>query len=103
MTVSELKGILSNRIGWKNDRTLDSVISPALSTTSSGRYYQEGHSMITLINIKSAQPQTNISETDFEKYLDEIEVEAIGKVCADVFDSNTVDDKLMALYPTIFD
>jgi len=103
MTVSELKDILVNRIGWGNDRTQSFALSPDNSQSDSGRYYQEGHSMITLENILNSQPQSKIDEDDFNSYLQELQAQAVSKVCSDVFEKDYINDSLMSKYPTMFD
>lgn len=104
MTLSEAKGILITRIGWRDDKTIDgfTLSAPNLQTDSS-RVFQSAHSAITLENIRDCQPITNISESDFNEYLEFLREQTINHVLSDVFEKDYVDDNLFNLYPTSFD
>ena len=104
MTLSEAKDILIDRIGWKDDNTVTSIVVSADNLISdSGRYFQDEHSAITLANIRDCQPVANISGDDFNDYIYNLKSVVALKVLSDVFERDYVNDDLLTLYPTSFD
>lgn len=83
MTFTEAKNILDQRINWRQESGF--VLDSANSTTESGRYFQDEHSAITLSNIKSCQPEVNISSSEFNSLLTRLRGSAILRVLADVY------------------
>jgi hypothetical protein len=104
MELSQVKDILVTRIGWKDDKTLTGfVLSANNQQTDSGRYFQNEHSAITLQNIKDCQPVRKISDADLNTYLEDLKQQAVIQVLSDTLERDTVNDKLLTLYPRIFD
>lgn len=104
MTLSEAKDILITRIGWKADKTISSfVLSANNSQTDSGRYFQSEHPIVTLANIRNTQPVVDISDSDFNTYLEDLKEQVVLKVLSDAFERDYLDDDLLAQYPTSFD
>lgn len=104
MTISEAKDILVKRIGWRDDKTVDGfVVSAANLYTDSGRFYQDEHSAITLVNIRNCQPISDISTDDFNTYLEGLKTQVAFQVLSNVFEKDTVNDVLFDLYPSAFD
>lgn len=104
MTRSEAKDILLTRIGWDNDNTVTGfVLSTANATTDSGLFFQNEHSAITLENIRDCQPVKNISEDDFNEYLEKLRLQCVTQVLNDAFEKDYIDDDLFSLYPSGFD
>ncbi|MFK7947853.1 MAG: hypothetical protein AB8G11_09695 [Saprospiraceae bacterium] len=104
MTISEAKDILVKRLGWRNDKTVDGfVVSTDNLVSESGRFFQDEHSAITLNNIRDCQPLLNISEYDFNDYLQRLKTQIAFQVLSAVFEKDTVNDRLFDLYGSGFD
>lgn len=103
-TISEAKDILIDRLGWKDDKTVDGfVVNPTNLTTDSGRFYQDEHSAVTLNNIRESQPIIGIGVDDFNDYLTDMKRQVCYQVLSDVFEKNKINDSLFDLYPSGFD
>lgn len=104
MKLSEAHSILVERVGWRDDKTIDGfTLSVANATSESGRYFQSEHSAVTLENIRDTQPLRQISESDFNEYLENLRSDCVRQVLNDVFERDYVDDNLLVKYPTSFD
>lgn len=104
MTRSEAKDILITRVGWRDDKTVTSlVVSAANLQTDSGLFFQSEHSAVTLRNIRDCQPISSISEDDFNAYLLELTENCVLQVLNDAFERDYIDDNLFTLYPNGFD
>jgi len=104
MTISEIKDIIETRLGWRDDKTVESfVLSTPNLTADSGRYFQSEHSAVTLQNIRDCQPIVSIDEDDFNSYLEDIRLQVVIQVLSDVFEKDYVNDKLLDFYPNAFD
>ncbi len=104
MTLKEAKVILVDRLGWRDDKTVENMILDATNLkTDSERYFQSEHSAITLENIRDCQPQKEISAKDFNTYLTNLTVQCVIQVLGDVFEKDYLHDDLLTLYPTAFD
>lgn len=104
MTISEAKDILVERIGWRDDKTVDGfVVSATNLVTNSGRFYQDEHSAVTLKNIRDCQPIISISIDDFNDYLSTLRRQVAFQVLSDVFEKDKIKDSLFDIYPTAFD
>ncbi len=104
MTRKEAKDILIKRIGWRNDNTINGfVLSPENEQTDSGRVFQSEHSAITLANIRDAQPIINISDDDFNEYLESTVEQAVIQVLSDAFERDYLDEKILEYYNSAFD
>lgn len=103
-TISEAKDILIDRIGWKDDKTVDGfVVDPTVLKSDSGRYYQDEHSAVTLKNLRDCQPILRISTDDFNDFLQNLKRQVAFQVLSDVFEKNKINDRLFDLYPSGFD
>ncbi|MEO0572583.1 MAG: hypothetical protein AAF039_12830 [Bacteroidota bacterium] len=87
MTYTEAKDILDQRVNWRNSGAF--ILSSENTTTESGRYFQDEHSAITLDNIKACQPNTVISDGEFDTYLTQLRHAVILQVLADVYGSES--------------
>lgn len=104
MTLSEAKDILLTRIGWRDDKTVTGfTLNAANLQSDSGRVFQSEHSAITLANIRDTQPLVNISESDFNQYLEDIREQAVIQVLSDAFERDYLDEKILEYYTTSFD
>lgn len=104
MTLSEAKDILVDRIGWRDDKTVNGfTLSASNLLSNSGRYFQAEHSAVTLENIRSCQPITNISENDFNDYLSNLKEQVVIQVLSDAFEKDYINDDLFTAFPTGFD
>lgn len=104
MIISEALVIIKTRLGWRDDKTVNGfVLTPPNDTTDSGRYFQSEHSAITLQNIKDCQPLIDISDVDFNSYLENLTDQVCIKVLGDVFEKDFVADNIFDVYPTALD
>lgn len=104
MTISELTTDLIERIGWRDDKTVEGLtLSASNILSNSGKFFQDEHSAITLANIRDCQPIINIYEADFQDYLENLKRQAVTQVLNDSFERDKVDDSLVVLYPQGFD
>lgn len=104
MTLKEAKDILINRIGWRDDKTVEFfLLSIANKTSESGRVFQGEHSAITLANIRDCQPIVSITENDFNDYLEDIREQVVIQVLSDAFERDYIDEKVLEYYPSAFD
>jgi hypothetical protein len=104
MTLTELSVELVKRIGWRADGTVERFsLSASNILSESGLDFQQEHSAVTLANIRDCQPITNISETDYQNYLEVIKLQAVNQVLNDSFERDVVNDDLLTLFPRGFD
>lgn len=104
MTLSEAHTELIERVKWRNDKTIQGFTLDSGNEEETGKeVYQTGHSAITLLNIKESQPLLDISDSDFNEYLSNLNSDCARQVLMDVFEKDYVDDNLFKLYPTAFD
>lgn len=110
MTLANAISALEKRIGWKNDWTLGEL-PPQLSIsisgdnmeTDSGRYFQDEHSAVTLLNIYESQPVPSLDSSNFQTYLDDLRKSAVQQVFNDAFEKDFIDGDILELYPRAFD
>lgn len=93
MTLTEAKDILILRFDFRV-----SGADPA-----SGRYFEAENHIITLDNIRNAQPEVNISDGDFTTYLTTLKNDCVLQILANVFDKDELEDNLLDCYPSLFD
>lgn len=104
MTLTELSVELVKRIGWRADGTVERFSLSATNILSeSGLDFQQEHSAVTLANIRDCQPISNISETDYQNYLEVLKKQAVTQVLNDSFERDVVNDDLLTLFPRGFD
>jgi hypothetical protein len=104
MKLSEAKSILINRVGWRDDKTVNGlVLSTDNLETTSGLFFQDEHSAVTLRNIRDCQPIVNIAEDDFQDYLEVLKAQSVQQVLNDAFERDYIDDDLLGKYPHAFD
>lgn len=104
MTLSEAKDILVTRIGWRDDMTVDGfTLSTINEQSDSGRVFQSEHSAVTLANIRDTQPIRNITESNFNDYLEDFREQVVLQVLSDAFERDYLDDRVLEYYPSAFD
>lgn len=104
MTRSEAKDILITRLGWRDDATISGfVLTPSNRQTDSGRYFQSEHSAVLLKNIRDCQPIINISEADFNLFLENLKEQVVYQVLNDAFEKDYINDNLLTAFPSGFD
>ncbi len=104
MKVLETHTALVNRIKWRDDKTVENfTLNVSNAAVGMDRVFQTGHSAITLENIRDCQPILNISEADFNLYLETLRSDCVRQVLNDVFEKDYVEDNIFTLYPTAFD
>ena len=103
MTILETHTALVERIKWRDDKTVEGfTLSASNLATGMDRVFQTGHSAITLENIRDCQPILDISESDFNEYLETLRSDCVHQVLGDVFEKDYVDDNIFTLHPTAF-
>lgn len=104
MTLAEAHTVLVSRVGWRDDNTVEGFnLSAENETANSGRFFQSEHSAVTLENIRDCQPVKNISEADFNQYLENLRSDCVWQVLTDVFEKAEINEHLLGQYPTSFD
>lgn len=93
MNKTEAKNILVGRVEFKTEG----------ATPQSGLYFEGEHPIVTLDNIKNSQPESSISDIDFNTYLSELKESVVYDVLAKVFDKDTIGENLLSFYPALFD
>jgi len=77
---------LENRIGFRQPvGTGAPTLTSTVTTTNSGRYFQDFHSLVTVENIKSTMEQVNASDADLIKSLQSLSKAAIMRALNGVF------------------
>lgn len=104
MTIADAVLALETRVGWSDDKTIDGF-TPSVNNlvTDSGLFFQDEHSAITLLNIKDCQPVPNITDADFQAYLDSLRKQCVRQVFDDAFEKDNIEDTLLDAFPGGFD
>lgn len=102
-THTEIKDIIVNSIGWKQELDCPITVDASNLTTDSGRYFQDEHSAVTIENIKECQRIKDITEADMNTVLSDMRTSAVYKVISDVFNRSDIDKQLINANPRLFD
>ena len=102
-THTEIKVILLQRIGWRQEIGSPVTVSAANLTTDSGRFFQDEHTAVSLTNIKDAQPIVGISDANFNTYLAQLQEQVIYQVLSDVFNKKDIIQDEIDANLTMFD
>ena len=93
---SAVVAALKDRIGFRQPLgTGVPTLSSAVTTTRSGRYFQDFHALVTVENIKATMPQVSASDADLITYLGQIRSAAILRSLNGVFTAPQVVDQPM--------
>ena len=104
MTISEAHSTLVTRMGWRDDKTVSTfTLSTENATAESQRFFQSEHSAATLENIRDCQPLKEVSEDDFNEYLENLRSDCVQQVLNDAFERDYINDDVLTQYPKIFD
>ncbi len=102
--------VLSSRIKWRTPiGEYASILIPEITADVYDKAYQDAHKLVTIENIHSTQPNSEISDSDFNIYLIRLNNVCVTRVLEDVFDTNTVIDdtknydSLIELKQNVFD
>lgn len=96
----EIQSVLSSltkRLGWRQPTLAGSPIlnSDNLQSTS-GRYFQSFHSLVTIAKIKDVCEDKDISDSDFNTYLTNLQQDAIMRSLNEVFrEPELIEQKLL--------
>jgi hypothetical protein len=86
-----VKTSLTTRIGWKQPTTSGYDILTGDNLISlSGMYFSDYHAALTIKNIKETQENENISDSDFNTYLLDMQKSAIVRVLNGVFNKDAI-------------
>lgn len=86
---------LKGRIGWVQPTKANSPVLDArnLSATS-GRYFTEGHELVSVNNIRDSQEDPLISDYDFNQYLQQLDSNAIMRCLPAIFNEPFIEHRL---------
>jgi hypothetical protein len=77
---------LQKRLGWRQPTVAGSpVLSGDNTASASGRYFQDFHAAATIANIKAAQEDEQIGDTDFNAYLLNLQTSGIMRSLNEIF------------------
>jgi len=102
-THTEIKVVLLQRIGWRQEIGSPITVSAANLTTDSGRFFQDEHSAVSLTNIRDAQPLVDISDANFNTYLAQLQEQVVYQVLSDVFNKKDIIQDEVDANLTMFD
>lgn len=104
MTHIELRDLLVNRIGFKQEVGFTAHIVDANNQLSiSGRYFQDEHPTVLLDNILASMPKIPVNDIEFNVYLKMLMERAIILVLSEVFEVTDIQDDLLTCDDTILD
>lgn len=92
--------ILYKRLGWRNptQTAYASLLDTDNKTTNSGLYFQDFNRFVTIENIKNTQIDKDISDADFNTYLDNLQKSGINKMLNAVINTDDLIEN-RTLYP----
>lgn len=97
---SLIKTELSGLVGFKNSTISGySVVDADNQVSNSGLYFQEGHKLVTIKNIKDTLQDESITDGDFNTYLQEEQESCIIDVCNKVINGKSVFVESGTLFP----
>ena len=100
---TEIKDILINRIGWRQEIKSPITVNATNLTTQSGRYFQDEHSAVSIHNIKDCQRVSNISDKEMNDYLGQLREQSIYQIISDVFSKTDINEDEINANITMFD
>ena len=82
---------LFGRVGWKQPTQTDYAILSAPNTYSkSGLFFSDYHKILTIKNIKDTLEDVDITDADFNTYLEDLQKASINRVLNGVFNKQIV-------------
>lgn len=89
MYSQEAIDVLINRIGWSDlSSGLPFGLTPENKTANSGKMFNWYHSLVLVDNIYASVPEIEMSEDNFNKYLDDIRKQAVLTVLTSILDTH---------------
>ncbi len=90
---------LKDRVGFRQPLgTGAPTLSSAVTTSNSGRYFQDFHALVTVENIKATMPEANASDANLITHLGEIRSAAIMRALNGVFTGMQIIDQPSPLF-----
>jgi len=103
-SVVDISALFINRIGWKDDGTVGGhILSAGASLSESGRFFQDAHPAVTLINIKSVNPIKSITDEKFNEFLQDFKRIVTERVVSDVYDGDYIPSNIHGAFPQALD
>jgi len=95
--INSVLSSLTKRLGWRQPTLAGSPVLNADNLQStSGRYFQSFHSLVTIAKIKDVCEDKNISDADFNTYLTNLQQDAIMRSLNEVFrEPELIEQKLI--------
>lgn len=104
-TLNDIKILLKNRVGFRKpiDGSFEALDADN-ELTSSDLVFQDAHSMVTIENIRDAQPLVGIDDTQLNTYLKNLRESNVLEVLNDVFrGQSSIDENLINSDLSVFD
>lgn len=76
---------LTGRVGWRQPAGSGPVLDTDNKKATSGRYFQEFHSIVTIQNVYSSMEQAQAIDSDFNAYLSSLQSSVILQALNEVF------------------
>lgn len=92
---SEVLTAMLSRLGWRQGTVTVPTLTSANKTTGSGRYFNDFHALVTVKNIKDTVEDPDISDSDFNTYLQDLQEAVISECLNRVFSPKYFDEPKM--------
>lgn len=103
-SIVDISALFKNRIGWKDDGTADGfILSANASLSESGRFFQDAHPAVTLLNIKSVQSVKTITTEQYNLFLEDFKRVVVERVVSDVYDGDYIPGNIHSAFPQALD
>jgi hypothetical protein len=92
---TEVLTAMLSRLGWRQGTVSVPTLTSANTTTNSGRYFNDFHSLVTVKNIKDTVEDASISDADFNTLLQNLQTAVISDCLNKVFSPKYYDEPKM--------
>lgn len=103
MTHIELRDAIKTRIGFSQEAGAGFTLTAPNTTTVSGRFYQDEHPFVTVMNIEAFQYPVSADDTAFNTYLTQLRERCAMGVVTDVIETTEVPADYLTNRESIFD
>lgn len=96
----KIKSSLFGGVGWRQPTlTGYDIINSENLQSDSGLFFQDSHPYVTVKNIKEAQEDKDVSDSDFNDYLKSIQETSISNACNSILNGKSDFIQSVNLYP----
>lgn len=93
--VERVLNSLFSRVGWRQPTQPEyAILTEPNITTKSGRYFQDTHAAVSIQNIKDCQLDADISDSDFNLMLEDLQKGVILEMLSAIFTTREVVDTI---------